>query len=137
MATPTPEELFAPVAHDLSACGRTSRLVERSPDGGGPRLWRQLVVDSVPVGYLEFDVDLDTDVQVEIIAGHAQDAVLENLPSLTDSRAWPACRPGHAHPMRLVPAAALDSDSGPRWVCPADPSFRVPVGGHPGPLPQA
>ncbi|MCS0599747.1 hypothetical protein NX794_00595 [Streptomyces sp. LP11] len=46
-------------------------------------------MNGVRVGYLEFDADLDAEVQVEIVAGHSQDAVLEPLPSLGGDRAWP------------------------------------------------
>lgn len=133
MPTPLPEELFAAVAHDLSVCGLANRLVERAPYGGAPGSWRQLVVAGVRVGYLEFDTGLEPEALVEILAAHTQDAVLEHLQAVSGGVAWPLCRPGHAHPMRLVSAADADPDNGPRWECPAAPAHRWPVGGHPGP----
>lgn len=66
---------------------------------------------------------------VTSLAFHTQAAVLENLQLVDGSRAWPACRGTHQHPMSL---ASDGEGSWPYWRCPSDPSCRRPVGQHPG-----
>ncbi|MGW8554941.1 hypothetical protein [Streptomyces tubercidicus] len=68
-------------------------------------------------------------VQAPALAFHTQAAVLENLQRIEGSRSWPACRGEHQHPMRLT----SDGEGGwPYWQCPVAPSYRRPVGQHPG-----
>ncbi|MGY5079199.1 hypothetical protein ACWIGX_19245 [Streptomyces nigrescens] len=128
-----PEEVFAPIGHDLRVCGLRTRLVFTSPPGKDPQQWRDLVVSGVHLGSLEFEPELIADPEpgtaVKSLAFHTQAAVLENLQQIEVSRAWPACRGAHQHPMSLT----SDGEGGwPYWRCPVAPSYRWPVGEHPG-----
>ncbi|MFD0163922.1 hypothetical protein ACFVJH_07175 [Streptomyces decoyicus] len=131
MAAMEPEDLFAPIEHDLRACGLRPRLVFTAPPGEDPQQWRDLVVSGARLGSLEFEPELadDPGAAVKSLAFHTQAAVLENLQSIEGGRAWPVCRGNHRHPMAL---AADREGSWPHWKCPSDPSYRWPVGEHPG-----
>ncbi|MGY4957783.1 hypothetical protein [Streptomyces nigrescens] len=130
---PEPEDVFAPIGHDLRTCGLRPRLVFTAPPGEEPQQWRDLVVAGVRLGSLEFEPDLAGDPErgaaVASLAFHTQAAVLENLQQIDGSSAWPACRGKHRHPMSL---ASDGEGAWPYWCSPSDPSYRWPVGQHPG-----
>ncbi|MFI1496148.1 hypothetical protein [Streptomyces platensis] len=127
------EEVFAPIGHELRVCGPPTPLVYTAPPGTDPQQWRDLVVSGVRLGSLEFEPEPVTDPEpgaaVKSLAFHTQAAVLENLQQIEGSRAWPACRGKHQHPMSLT----SDGEGGwPYWHCPVAPSYRWPIGQHLG-----
>ncbi|MEW1751567.1 hypothetical protein ACIQU1_22975 [Streptomyces angustmyceticus] len=131
MAAMEPEDLFAPIDHDLRVCGLRPRLVFTAPPGEDPQQWRDLVVSGARLGPLEFEPELAADpgAAVKSLAFHTQAAVLENLQLIEGGRAWPVCRGKHRHPMALV----SESEGGwPHWKCPVDASYHCAVGEHPG-----
>ncbi|MFI9045473.1 hypothetical protein [Streptomyces sp. NPDC053427] len=128
-----PEDVFAPIGHDLRACGLRVRLVFTAPPGEDPQRWRDLVVAGVRLGPLEFAPESvagpDPGRAVASLAFHTQAAVLENLQEIDGKRAWPVCQGRHRHPMSL---ARVGEEAWPHWHCPSNPSYRWPVGQHPG-----
>ncbi|WP_432146981.1 hypothetical protein [Streptomyces sp. bgisy084] len=131
MAAMEPEDRFAPIDHDLRVCGLRPRLVFTAPPGEDPQQWRDLVVSGARLGPLEFEPALDAEpgAAVKSLAFHTQASILENLQLIEGGRAWPACQGKHRHPMVL----ASDSEGAwPYWKYPRDPSYRWPVGEHPG-----
>lgn len=126
-----PEDLFAPIDHDLRACGLQPRLVFTAPPVGNPHQSRDLIVSGTRLGTLEFEPELaeEPGAAVQTLAFHTQATVLENLQVIEGGRAWPVCRGKHSHPMTLT---SNGEGAWPHWRCPLDPSYRWPVGEHPG-----
>jgi hypothetical protein len=91
--------------------------------------WRAvLYVDGKRLGVVETNPEAPKESQVQWLAEHIQDYVLEDVWRGSEAVVWPQCRSGHNHPM-VVEHSPDWPPRWPYWVCPFDRDYRVPIGG--------